>query len=249
MKNVYDLKEFFESYQTMRENAINANNLIENPIIKSKLPSLKNKKILDLGCGDGNMTEYFMKKGAKKVVGIDISKNMIDTANKNNKYSNAEYYVLKMENISKIKEKFDIVYSSLAFHYVKDYNKLIKDINRLLKYNGVLVYSQESPLNRAIVYDESKMDNKIVLNNKTYRLLSDYGNESERNILWNDTTVTKYHRTYCTIVNTLQHNKFKIIDIKDSYATEEVIKICDKYKNQIDKPYFTFIKARKIGKV
>ena len=96
MKNVYDLKEFFESYQTMRENAINANNLIENPIIKSMLPSLKNKKILDLGCGDGNMTEYFMKKGAKKVVGIDISKNMIDTANKNNKYSNAEYYVLKM---------------------------------------------------------------------------------------------------------------------------------------------------------
>ena len=57
MKNVYDLKEFFESYQTMRENAINANNLIENPIIKSMLPSLKNKKILDLGCGYGNMTE------------------------------------------------------------------------------------------------------------------------------------------------------------------------------------------------
>lgn len=248
MKNVYDVNEFFEKYQSMRKQEVNANVLIENPIIKSMMPSLKNKKILDLGCGDGNMSTYFMENGAKKVVGIDISKNMIEVANKNNKYPNAEYYTLKMENISKLKEKFDIVYSSLAFHYVKDYNKLLKDINRLLKVNGVLIYSQESPVNTAIIIDKSKIDNKIVLNDKTYYLLSDYGNETERNVFWNDVVVTKYHRTYCTIVNSLQHNKFKIIDIKDSYETEEAKKICDKYKNQNNKPYFTFVKARKIGR-
>ena len=37
-----------------------------------------------------------------------------------------------MEDISKIEGKFDIVFSSLAFHYVKDYDKLTKDIYNLL---------------------------------------------------------------------------------------------------------------------
>lgn len=246
MKNVYDVNEFFEKYQEMREQDINANVLIENPIIKKMMPNLKNKKILDLGCGDGNMSEYFIKKGAKKVVGIDVSTNMIEEAKKNNKYDNVEYYLMKMENISKITEKFDLVYSSLAFHYVKDYNKLLKNIYSLLKTNGILLYSQESPLNTSIIIDKSKMSNKILLNNKTYALISDYGNESERNILWNDIVVTKYHRTYCTIVNSLQRNKFKILDMKDSYETKEAKQICDKYKNQLDKPYFTFIKAKKL---
>lgn len=246
MKNVYDVNEFFEKYQEMREQDINANVLIENPIIKKMMPNLKNKKILDLGCGDGNMSEYFIKNGAKKVVGIDVSTNMIEEAKKNNKYDNVEYYLMKMENISKITEKFDIVYSSLAFHYVKDYNKLLKNIYSLLKTNGILLYSQESPLNTSIIIDKSKISNKILLNNKTYVLISDYGNESERNILWNDIVVTKYHRTYCTIVNSLQRNKFKILDMKDSYETEEAKQICDKYKNQLDKPYFTFIKAKKL---
>ena len=51
MKNVYDNSVFFEEYQTMRANKINANTLIENPIMKEMLPDLKEKTILDLGCG------------------------------------------------------------------------------------------------------------------------------------------------------------------------------------------------------
>ena len=52
---------------------------------------------------------------------------MIKIAEKNNADENIKYKVMAMEDISKIKEKFDIVISSLAFHYVKDYEKLIKD--------------------------------------------------------------------------------------------------------------------------
>ena len=51
---------------------------------------------------------------------------MIDVANKYNKLDNIEYKVMPMENISEIEEKFDIVLSSLAFHYIKDFKTLIK---------------------------------------------------------------------------------------------------------------------------
>ncbi len=245
MKNVYDTSLFFEEYQSMRQNAVNANNLIEVPIMKSMLPDLKNKSILDLGCGSGDMDKYFISCGAKKVMATDISVNMIDCAKVVNSDKNIDYRVLKMENISSISEKFDIVYSSLAFHYIEDFNKLLKDINCLLNPGGMLIFSQESPINMATSKESKDDQNKIEINGKKYHLLHGYCNEGERQVFWNDTLVTKYHRTYATLVNTLIKNNFEIVEIKDSYASEEAIKLCPKYKYQIDKPYFTFVKAIK----
>ena len=92
MKNVYDNSIFFEEYQSMRANKINANNLIEVPIMKSMLPNLKDKTVLDLGCGAGDMDKYFIECGAKKVLATDISVNMINIAkNKFREHKNVEF--------------------------------------------------------------------------------------------------------------------------------------------------------------
>lgn len=245
MENVYDNTIFFDEYQTMREKNINANNLIENPIIMSMMPDVKGKTILDLGCGDGNMDIRFIEMGAKKVIATDISQNMINEAKKKNSNENIDYLVLPMEQITQLNEKFDIVYSSLAFHYIKDFNKLIGDIYNLLNSNGILIFSQESPINTTCEINKKNMDNKITIDGKTYYLFSGYANEGERQVYWNDIYVTKYHRTYATMVNTLIKNKFEILEIRDSYASEEAIRLCPKYVRQIDKPFFTFVKAIK----
>lgn len=50
-QNIYDDEIFFEGYKKIRDNKINANNLFEIPTLFSMLPDLKNKRILDLGCG------------------------------------------------------------------------------------------------------------------------------------------------------------------------------------------------------
>jgi len=246
MKNVYDNSIFFNEYQEMRSNQINANNLIEIPIMRSFLPDLTNKTILDLGCGCGDMDKYFIEMGAKKVLATDISENMIKTASEVNKDKLIEYKVLKMEDLNSINEKFDIVYSSLAFHYIEDFNKLLKDINTLLNDNGMLIFSQESPLSTMNQPMFEGDENKVILNGEKYNIVKNYNLEGERQVWWNNTQVTKYHRTYANLVNSLINNNFEIIEIKDSYATEETIKLCPKYKNQIHKPYFTFVKAIKM---
>ena len=73
-QNVYDNEVFFEGYKKIRENKVNANILFEKPALFSLLPDLKDLKILDLGCGYGENSKEFVKRGAAKVTGIDISK-------------------------------------------------------------------------------------------------------------------------------------------------------------------------------
>ena len=71
---------------------------------------------------------------------------MIDLANKFNKKDNTEYLCMDMQDIDKINLKFDLIISSLAIHYVKDYELLIKKIYNLLNDNGVFIFSLEHPI-------------------------------------------------------------------------------------------------------
>lgn len=247
MKNVYDNDEFFNKYEEMRDGGNNANDLIENPIILSMMSKVKDKKILDLGCGDGRLDEVFVKSGAKQVYGIDISNNMIKIARQRN-LENCKFELLPMEEISKIDKKFDIVYSSLAFHYVEDFDKLLQDIYKLLKKDGELLFSIESPLNTAPIIEDKETDNKVIINDKTYYLLSDYCKEGERMVYWQDIYVTKYHRTYATIINLLIKNNFDILEVRDSSVSRQVLQIKPKFKNQLERPYFSFFKVKKKSK-
>ena len=246
-QNIYDNKNFSEEYDKMRKEkkGYNANDLIEIPNFRSMIPNVKNKKILDLGCGYGETDKYLKELGATYVLGIDLSKHMIDIANKENKIAGVEYKVMAMEDIYQINETFDLIISSLAFHYIKDYNKLIKDIFNLLNENGVLLFSQEHPTVLATIKEPYVSDSKININNKRFYLLSDYNRSGLRKIDWNGEKVTKYHRTISELINGLIKQGLTIDEIKEPTPSEEAIEKVPKYIYQYDRPYFIFIKAHK----
>lgn len=247
-QNIYDKKEFFDGYQNMREQQINANNLIEKPQMQEMLPKdVSGMTILDLGCGAGGLSKMLSDAGAKYVLGTDISKNMINEANKIAVKGKLEFKVMAMEEIDQIHKKFDMVVSSLAFHYVKDFEKLIKDISNLLKPNGLLVFSQEHPMRVCRVYT-NEQSKQIDIDGKHYFLISDYQNMGKRVYNWNGTNVEKYHRTMEYIINTLCNSNLNIEHIMPSYATQKAIKLVDKYKYQADLPYYLYIRAKKSAK-
>lgn len=247
-QNIYDKKEFFDGYQNMREQQINANNLIEKPQMQEMLPKdVSGMTILDLGCGAGGLSKMLSDAGAKYVLGTDISKNMINEANKIAVKGKLEFKVMAMEEIDQIHKKFDMVVSSLAFHYVKDFEKLIKDISNLLKPNGLLVFSQEHPMRVCRVYT-NEQSKQIDIDGKHYFLISDYQNMGKRVYNWNGTNVEKYHRTTEYIINTLCNSNLNIEHIMPSYATQKAIKLVDKYKYQADLPYYLYIRAKKSAK-
>lgn len=246
-QNIYDDKTFFEKYDELRieKKGLNANDLIEIPAFRKIMPDITNKKILDLGCGYGENDEYFKELGAKSVLGVDISKHMIEMANKYNKLEDIEYKVMAMEEINQIEDKFDIVISSLAFHYIKDYKKLISDIYHLLNNDGYLIFSQEHPFTTCIKYTENVKKGHTIIDNKYFGLFSDYNRPGLRTKEWFEKDVIKYHRTFAEIINELVRNGFSIENIEEPVASEEAITKNPKYINQLDRPFFLIVKAKK----
>ena len=246
-QNIYDIKSFSDAYDKMRyENkGMNANDLVEIPNFRKLIPDVKGKRILDLGCGYGENDKYCIGLGAKEILGIDISKHMIKIAKENNNDENIKYKVMAMENINEIEQKFDIVISSLAFHYVKDYEKLINDIYNLLNDDGILIFSIDHPLRIASKFETWMKKNYTKINGKWFLLVSDYNREGIREKEWNGVMVKRYHRNFSSLINGLVNSGFKIDKILEPIPDEKAIKIIPKYINQYDRPYFLFVRAKK----
>ena len=242
-QNIYDNEIFFNGYSKIRENENNANNMFEKPALFSFLPELTNNTVLDLGCGYGEHCIHFAEQGTKRVVGIDISKKMLAIAKTENAHQNISYLNMPMENIGELQERFDIVVSSLAFHYVKDFQALIKNIYRLLNDGGFLVFSQEHPINTC--FSTGSRWTKDENGEKLFANISNYSVDGERESTWFVDNVKKYHRTFSTIINTLVESGFQIERIVEPVPTPEILKENPDYKDLLHKPDFLLIKATK----
>lgn len=241
-QNIYDNETFFEGYKKIRDNEVNANNLFEIPALFSMMPDLKGKKVLDLGCGFGVHCKHFVDAGAELVVGIDISEKMLEVAKTENSDPKIQYINMPMEDISKLKEKFDVVISSLALHYVEDFGGVTENVYNLLNENGIFIFSQENPL--CTSHSGGDRWTRDENGNKLYVNLANYGVEGERESVWFVDNVKKYHRTFSTIVNTLIEAGFAIEKMIEPLPTDELLKKYPNYKDLFHKPDFLLIKAK-----
>lgn len=245
-QNIYDNEEFFKGYQEMRNDktVISSNDLIEIPQLFELIGDVKGKRILDIGCGTGGHDRKLVELGAEYVLGIDISEKMIAEAKNETESTKIEYQVLSMNNLDKINKKFDLVVSSLAIHYIEDYNELCKKVYDLLNDGGYFVFSHGHPMDSASILKNYE-NNYVIINDKKYFLLSDYNNEGKRISHWFVDGVETYHRNMSSLVNGLIDAGFTVERLNESYATAEAIKKKPKLIEQKDHSYYVYLKARK----
>lgn len=206
-ENKYDDPDFFERYGNMSRSVNGLNAAGEWYVLQKMLPDFTGKAVLDLGCGFGWHCIYAKEQGAAKVVGIDISAKMLESARKKSEGLNITYLQLAIEDIDFAAHEFDIVISSLAFHYVKDFALICRKINHCLKPGGQLIFSIEHPLFTASPEQDWYTDAD---GNKLHWPLDHYQQEGVRHTNFLGHTVTKYHRTLATIINTLIDHHFTI---------------------------------------
>ncbi len=99
-------------------------------------------KILELGCGPGNITKYILSKRPDfDIYGIDNAPNMIELAEKNN--PNARFAIMDSREIDQLTTTYDGIVCGFCLPYLSntDRKKLIADCNQLLTENGLLYIS------------------------------------------------------------------------------------------------------------
>ena len=242
-QNIYDNDDFFQGYQSKRGD-LSANDLIEIPELFELIGDVTNLSILDLGCGAGGHDRKLIELGAKRVLGIDLSKNMINEAINSNNSNKIEYRIMSMNDIDTISETFDLVVSSLAIHYIEDYDSLCKKVYNLLNDGGRFIFSCGHPMDSCAILNDYS-NNYIELNGKKYYLISDYNNEGKRTSHWFVDGVETYHRNVSHLLNGLIDAGFSLEHITESYANDDVIKLNPKFKDQKDHSYFIFFKCKK----
>ena len=96
-----------------------------------------NERILDLGCGDGELTASLARLvPSGKVVGIDASSGMVDEALKK-QAGNLHFFLMDINQINFTGE-FDLIFSNATLHWVLDHKRLLFNLKRALRVNGVL---------------------------------------------------------------------------------------------------------------
>ncbi|MCF6276845.1 MAG: methyltransferase domain-containing protein [Candidatus Magasanikbacteria bacterium] len=108
---------------------------------KKYISDFKNKTILEIGCGNGEISVWFAKNGAN-VYGLDISDESISIAKRrsieNEVSEKTNFSVSPAENTNFQDNFFDIVFINVSLHHL-EVEKALNEIKRILKPNGIFV--------------------------------------------------------------------------------------------------------------
>ena len=240
-ENKYDDEVFFQKYSQMLRSQKGLQGAGEWSELQKILPAFQGKSVLDLGCGYGWHCRYAAEHNAARVLGTDISEKMLSTARRINAAPQIEYRRAAMEDLQFAAGTFDVVLSSLAFHYVKDFAPLVANIFDWLRPDGSFVFSVEHPVFTAYgtqdwYYDQ---DGKIL-----HFPVDNYYYEGQREAIFLGEKVIKYHRTLTSYLNTLLCSGFVLEHVIEPQPPAEMLHITG-MKDEMRRPMMLLVSARK----
>jgi SAM-dependent methyltransferase len=241
-ENKYDHPSFFEAYSHMTRSQKGLEGAGEWHALKQLLPDFKGKRMLDLGCGYGWHCRYAAENGAVFVLGVDLSTKMLEKAQSLTTDQRIHYQNTAIEDLEFSPESFDIVLSSLALHYISDFDRLCSRVHRILSSDGAFVFSVEHPIFTASgsqdwIYDSQR--------NKVHWPVDNYFKEGERKTSFLGQEVLKYHRTLDTYMNGLLNNGFNINGFVEPKPEEQMLAQDPDWEEELRRPMMLIISSTK----
>jgi len=102
---------------------------------------VKEKRVLDAGCGSGYGADFLASQGAKFVLGVDNSQEAIDYAKAHYRRENLEFGVMDVTALSLPDKSFDVVVSFEVIEHLRDQERFLAEMRRILKEDGVFCLS------------------------------------------------------------------------------------------------------------
>ena len=241
-QNKYDDPAFFARYSAMERSTVGLARAGEWPVLRSMLPGLEAKRVLDLGCGFGWHCRHAAEAGARSVVGVDLSERMLERARGMTEDPRIVYVRSAIEDVGFPDGAFDLVLSSLAFHYVADLGPVFRAIHRMLVPGGDLVFSTEHPVFTARAEQDwwTGPDG-----DRLHWPVDGYRDEGERRSAWLAPDVVKYHRTLATLFNQLIAAGFELRRVEEPGPPPDMIARDPSARDEARRPMFLLVAARK----
>ena len=242
-QNIYDDPDFLAGYSTLARFGEGWASAFEHDDLMSLLPDVMGKRVLDLGCGTGQLPRYLAEAGAAEVIGVDLSEKMLAIAAVEYGHPRVTYERAAIEDVRHPPGRFEVVVSSLAFHYVEDYAGLMRRIAEWLTPGGILVFSTEHPIYLAVDPEQSWVrdtDGKAL-----HWTLDSYGVEGLREQTWFVSGVRKYHRMMATLVNGIVGAGLSLERMIEPMPSAEALQAHPNWVSEQIRPTFVLFRAKK----
>ena len=240
-ENKYDDPRFFEKYSHMSRSEQGLQGAGEWLTLAPLLPAFAGKRVLDLGCGYGWHCAYAADQGAASVIGVDLSAKMLETARAKNARPQVQYQQGAIEDAAFPDGSFDIVLSSLALHYVADFDAVARRVYAMVAPGGWFVFSAEHPIFTAQGpqdwdYDESGRIRHFPVDH--------YFCQGPRNAVFLGEPVRKYHRTLTAYLEGLLCCGFALRHVVEPQPPEEMLDMPG-MRDELRRPLMLIVCAQK----
>jgi SAM-dependent methyltransferase len=233
-QNIYDDPAFFAGYSQFSRSREGLAGASEWPSLSQMLPPLKGLDVLDLGCGFGPFCRYAIEQGASSVVGVDISERMLAEAAARGPGLPIRYERADLETYVPAAGAYDLVFSSLAVHYLADFDAFVTRVHEALRPGGHFVFSMEHPVFAARANPDFIRDR----DGKLLGVVDDYLREGERVTSWIADGIVKYHRLISTTINALQRGGLRLDEIDEWCATDADVAAHPEWAEERYQPMF-----------
>ena len=238
-QNIYDNPEFFAGYSCLGRSIQGLDGAAEWPALRAMLPELRGLDVVDLGCGFGWFCIWACEHGAARVLGLDVSENMLARARATTSNPAVRYARADLDHFNLPAASFGLAYSSLALHYVENLDRLLDTVHGALVPGGHLVFSVEHPIYTAPTHPGWVTDAQ---GRKTWPVDS-YLVEGPRRTDWLTNGVIKWHRTIGNYLHALLRHGFAIAHVEEWGPDEAQIAARPELAIERHRPPFFLVRA------
>jgi SAM-dependent methyltransferase/predicted kinase/N-acetylglutamate synthase-like GNAT family acetyltransferase len=207
------------------------NTLYERPTMLALLPDVVARDVLDAGCGPGWYSDQLTRHGAR-VVAVDRSARMVALAAQRltGRAKVLQGDVTDLRGIL-TDSSFDLIVSSLVLHYVKDLPTMFFEWARLLRPQGMLVFSTHHPIHQPSIVEPGYLKPELI----------------EEEWAWLGEKMRYYRRPLRDLIDPLTAAGFVIERICEP-SPSDTLKAKDPrgYDRLSRLPAFLFVRARKL---
>ena len=227
----YEQRDILENYWQLRNRLDGPKLAIEEPAVLAFMGDLRNRNLLDLGCGDARLGREALRRGARSYVGLDGSREMVGIAQRTLAGTAGEIRFQDLESwMGDSGASFDVITSQLALQYVENLAGVFKAVRAQLQPKGLFVFSVEHPIITASYEGDTTCG--IATNWRVHG----YFREGARIHRWLNSAVVKQHRTLETYMSELCRCGFQLVGFSEGRPDADSFADRNAYELRLEVP-------------